>query len=157
MVVEVKNPRGKFQLLRTLLDTGTSHSVVFSKFVTLNELVDTGKGVTTWMTIAGSFTNRKVAMLHFQKPKLSTSKEVERPCQVDEHTDRESTPYALILGVDLLTKLKMVLDFEKRTLRLGDSEVEMKTWYRHRYRRLATAVRNEPRIYSHLSCRRATS
>ena len=32
----------------------------------------------------------------------------------------------MILGVDLLTKLKMVLDFEKRTLRWGDSEVEMK-------------------------------
>jgi len=29
-------------------------------------------------------------------------------------------------GPDLLTKLKMVLDFEKRTLRWGDSEVEMK-------------------------------
>jgi len=108
MVVEVQNPRGKFQVLGTPLDTGTSHSVVFSKFVTLNELVDTGKGVTTWMTIAGSFTTRKVAMLHFQMPELSTSKEVERPCQVEEHTDRESK----------------------------------------RYRRLATAVRNEPRIYS---------
>ena len=35
------------------------------------------------------------------------------------HTDRESTPYDLILGVDLLT-------FEKRTLRWGDSEVKMK-------------------------------
>ena len=59
-------------------------------------------------------------------PKLSTSKEVKWPCHLDEHTDRESTPYDLILGADLLTKLKMVLDFEKRTLRLEDSEVEMK-------------------------------
>ena len=101
-------------MLRMLLDTGTSHYVVFSKFVTLNELVDTGKRVTTWMTMAGLFTTRKVAMLHFKMPELSTSKEVKWPCHVDEHTDRESTPYDLILGVNLLTKLKMVLDFEKR-------------------------------------------
>jgi len=100
--------------------------VVLSSFVKLNQLVVTGKRVTTWTTIAGSFTTRKVAKLHCKTPELSTSKEVEWPCQVYEHTDRESTPYDLILGVDLLTQLKMVLDFEKRTLRWGDNEVEMK-------------------------------
>ena len=77
-------------------------------FVKLNQLFDTGKRVTTWATIAGSFTTRKVALLHFKMPELSTSKEVKWPCHVDEHTDRKSTPYDLILGVDLLTKLKMV-------------------------------------------------
>ena len=76
--------------------------------------------------MAGSFTTRKVAKLHFKMPELSTSKEVKWPCHVDEHTDCESKPYDLILGVDLLTQFKMVLDFEKRTLRWGDSEVEMK-------------------------------
>jgi len=100
--------------------------VVLSSFVKLNQLVDTGKRVATWTTTAGSFTTRKVAKLHFEMPKLSTSKEVEWPYHLDEHTDRESTPYDLIPGVDLLTQLKMVLDFEKRTLRWGDSKVEMK-------------------------------
>jgi len=75
-----------------LLDTGTAGSVVLSSFVNLSQLVDTGKCVTTWTTMAGSFTTRKVAMLHFKMPELSTSKEVKWPCQVDEHTDRKSTP-----------------------------------------------------------------
>ena len=128
-------------MLRTLLDTGTSRSVVLSSCVKLSQLVDTGKHVTTWEKMAGSFTTRKVAMLHFKMLELSTSKEVKWPCHVDEHTDCESMPHDLILGVDLLTELKVVLDFEKRTLRWGDSEVEMKergvvtdkgTWCRHR-------------------------
>ena len=76
--------------------------------------------------MAGSFTTDKVAMLHFRMPELSTSKEIKWPCHVDEHTTAENSPYDLILGLDLLTELKMVLDFEKRTLRWGDSEAEMK-------------------------------
>ena len=43
IVVEALNPRGESYVLRTLLDTGTSRSIVLKNFVTLSQLGPTGK------------------------------------------------------------------------------------------------------------------
>jgi hypothetical protein len=126
IIVEVVNPRGETWPLRTLIDTGTTRSVVLKDFVTLSQIVQNSRTATQWKTMAGTFTTTKVAMLNFKMPELSTSKSITWPVHVDESTSRSDTPYDLILGLDLISELKLVLDFERGRMRWGDTETEMK-------------------------------
>ena len=127
VVVEVKNPKGETWPLRTLIDTGTTRSIVLSPFVTQAAILkDSGK-ITKWKTMGGTFHTSKKAILTFRIPEMSQSKEIHWPCHVDETTNRRTTPYDFIIGLDLINELQMVLDFEGKMIRWGDSIVEMKT------------------------------
>jgi len=81
---------------------------------------------TTWQTMSGSLVTNKIAQLVFKLPELSTSKQITWPCHVDETSKREKVPYDLILGLDFLSELKFVLNFESRTIQWEDHEAEMR-------------------------------
>ena len=53
MMVEVINPKGKTWLLRALLDTGTTKSLVLKDFVALSQIKQTEKRPTIWHTAGG--------------------------------------------------------------------------------------------------------
>ena len=126
VVVEIASPRGQIHVLRTLLDTGTSKSIILSNYVTLSQISSSEKlGTTTWTTMGGEFTTNKMANVNFRIPEFSTSKSIVWPCHVDESRAPKNTPYDLILGLDFLSTLGFVLDFEKGKLRWGEVEVEM--------------------------------
>jgi hypothetical protein len=62
VIVELRSPtNGKIYVLRTLLDTGTSRSIVLKQFVTPNSIIPDRKTETTWTTMGGKFTTTKVA------------------------------------------------------------------------------------------------
>lgn len=127
VIVELRSPSNdKIYVLRTLLDTGTSRSIVLKSYVSQNSVISNGDTATTWTTMGGKFTTTKVANLCFTLPEFSTSKEILWPVHVDETNNPKNSPYDLILGIDFLTSLGIILDFSKKTIRWGDTELEMK-------------------------------
>jgi hypothetical protein len=124
MVVELITPKGTTRPIRCLLDTGTTRSIVLMDMVMLSQVKE--RKPTTWQTMSGSLVTNKIAQLVFKLPELSTSKQITWPCHVDETSKREKVPYDLILGLDFLSELKFVLNFESRTIQWEDHEAEMR-------------------------------
>jgi len=117
-------PKGTTRPICCLLDTVTTRSIVLSEMVFLSQV--TQRKPTTWQTMSGSLVTNKIAQLVFKLPELSTSKQITWSCHVDETSKREKVPYDLILGLDFLSELKFVLNFESRTIQWEDHEVEMR-------------------------------
>ena len=125
LVAEVTNDLKETWPLRTLLDTGTTKSIVLRPFVFKRDLVDLGPNLTKWTTMGGEFVTNKCAKIQFKLPELSNSRIIEWICHVDERTTPEKANYDLILGLDLINELKMVLDFENKVIKWQDMFMEM--------------------------------
>ena len=125
VVVELISPRGEVRPIRCLLDTGTTSSMVLKNLVTLSQLITKEKKPVTWKTLSGSLVTEKSAKLKFKIPELSTSKTITWTCHVDETSDRDKVPYDMILGLDFLIEMGFLLDFETKTIKWGESRMEM--------------------------------
>ena len=71
------------------------------------------------------FSTNKTAKANFKIPKLSTSKAVNWTCHLDKHTKPESLLYNLILGLDVLTGLKIVINFVNKLIKWDKNEIAM--------------------------------
>ena len=126
MMVEVINPKGKTWLLRALLDTGTTKSLVLKDFVTLSQVKQTEKRPTIWHTAGGNFTTNKLVEMEFRIPEMALDKRITWPCYVNETAEREKSPYDIILGLDFIEKLGFQLDFTDKMITWEDHEMPMK-------------------------------
>ena len=126
IVVEVISPRGDTKAICCLLDTGTTRSIVLKSFVAHSQIISQSERPATWQTMSGSLITDKIAQMNFKLPELSTNKHVSWPCHVDETPRQEKALYDMILGLDFLSELGFILDFESRIIRWGDNQVEMK-------------------------------
>ena len=63
--------------------------------------------------------------MQFKIPELSTSREINWKCHVDEVSERDKVPYDIILGIDFLAELGFILDFENNIIKWGESQMEM--------------------------------
>jgi transposase InsO family protein len=125
LIIELISPRKEVKPIRCLLDTGTTSSMILKNFVTLSQLVTKNKRPTTWKTLSGSLVTEKSAKLTFKIPELSTSKVVTWTCHVDETSERDQVPYDMILGLDFLIEMGFSLDFDSKTIKWGESRMEM--------------------------------
>ena len=124
-IVELISPKKEVKPIRCLLDTGTSSSMILKNFVTLSQVVTKNKRPTTWTTLSGTLVTEKSAKLTFKIPELSSNKKVTWTCHVDEVSERDQVPYDMILGLDFLVEMGFVLDFEAKTIKWGESRMEM--------------------------------
>ena len=99
--------------------------MILKNFVTLSQIVTKDKNPTKWKSLGGSFVTEKSAKLSFKIPELTTSKLVTWTCHIDETSDIKKVPYDMILGLNFLIELGFVLDFEAKTIKWGDSCMEM--------------------------------
>ena len=125
LIIILVGPKKNSKSVRCLLDTGTTRSIVLRQFMSLSHGVHKKKQPTTWQTLSGSLTTNKIANMQFTIPELSTSKQITWPCHVDEVSSRHKVPYDIILGLDFLAELKFTIDFDTRTIRWGDNQMEM--------------------------------
>ena len=75
--------------------------------------------------LCGKLVTEKLAVMHFKIPELSTSKEVNWNCHVDEVSERDKVPYDIILGINFLAEPGFILDFKNNTIKWGESQMEM--------------------------------
>ena len=159
VVVELISPRGEVKPIRCLLDTGTTSSMILKNFVTLSQIVTKDKNPTKWKSLGGSFVTEKSAKLSFKIPELTTSKLVTWTCHIDETSDIKKVPYDMILGLDFLIELGFVLDFEAKTIKWGDSCMEMLPQgmvTSHEHSKVRKSVSSEPGVYGTSKGRRTT-
>ena len=125
LVIELLGTNGEAKPIRCLLDTGTTRSIMLGHWLKLSTKIQKLKKPTKWTTLTGILETSKMADISFKIPELSTSKQIAWQCHVDETSNRHEVPYDIILGLDFLTELEMTLDFGKKTIKWGESEMEM--------------------------------
>ena len=71
----------------------------------------------SWSTLGGNYYTKKTSEIKFKLPEFFLNKEVNwSGVHVDEQLTKSSTPYDFIIGMDLLTKLGIIIDCENSTI-----------------------------------------
>ena len=76
IVVEVRLKDGSAQLLRTLLDTGTSATMLLRKFVEPGRISKYKGKSTKWTTLGGTYLTKRKALMAFRLPEFSLNKQI---------------------------------------------------------------------------------
>ena len=79
---------------------------------------------TTWVTAAGTLSTSKKCKVYFTLPELSTSMAV----VTEVHFTKNLSKYDLILGRDLMTELKLKLDFEDNVISCKHISIPMRNF-----------------------------
>jgi hypothetical protein len=69
---------------------------------------------TKWKTLGGTFTTNCESLLDFKFPELSISKVVTRKVHVYDKTSSKEAAYDMIMGMDLMTSIRIRVDCEQR-------------------------------------------
>ena len=108
------------ETIKILADSGASSSVINYKCV---KHLRKKKGDTiSWQTAAGVMKTNEKTTLQFRLPEFDNDKIIEW----DVHVTRETTNYDMILGRDLLSELKMILDFSLNQINWEGAAIPMK-------------------------------
>ena len=98
--------------VKVLLDSGTSSTIVSGRYC--KKLKQKTQKKTTWATKAGTFTTSSTAKIKLSLPELDSNKIVTWDCYVDDSTEKQR--YDVIIGRDLLSVLKLNLDFDTMSI-----------------------------------------
>jgi hypothetical protein len=126
IIVEIKSRDGTVVPIRALLDTGTTSTIILSKFVGKDRARTNTKKRTKWKTLVGTFTTNYESLLDFKCPEISTRKVVTWQAHVDDKTSSKEEAYDMIMGMDLMTSIGITVDCEQRCIRWG-TEIPLKT------------------------------
>lgn len=112
MVIDAKT--GKRLMLRGLLDSGCSKSIVLKRFTTKNTRVKLNKeNCIKYETYNGYFRTSSAATLQLRLVEFNKYKDltVDVECQVDEVGDSKKSSYDIILGSDFMHANGIVLNY----------------------------------------------
>jgi hypothetical protein len=96
---------GKPGIVRILLDTGASATIMLKDAVRGLNGPELKTTPTKWHTMGGKFVTKLQREIKFKLPVFSTSKIVRGVCHEDAHTLRTYLQYDMIIGTDLLSEL----------------------------------------------------
>ena len=82
VIVEIINQHGKVVPIRCLSDTGTSATIILSKYVDKGKAKAYKNLPTRWSTMGGVFITKRKALLEIKLPEFSTNKTVQWVCYV---------------------------------------------------------------------------
>jgi hypothetical protein len=113
--------------INTLLDTGTTATIILREFVGKGRARTNTKKRIKWKALGGTFTTNYESLLDFKLPEISTSKVVTWQSHVDDKTSSKEAAYDMIMGMYLMTSIGITVDCEQRCIRRGDTEIQLKT------------------------------
>jgi hypothetical protein len=117
---------GSVHLLRTLLDSGTSATMLLRKHVEPGMISKYEGNPVKWTTLGGVYTTKRKALMEFRLPESSLNKSITWSCHVDETTDPKFAQYDMIIGDNLMQELCIDLLYSKHLMVWEDNEVPMK-------------------------------
>jgi hypothetical protein len=126
IVVEVRFNNGSVHLLRTLLDSGTSATMLLRKHVEPGRISKYKGNPVKWTTLGCVYTTKRKALMEFQLPEFSLNKSITWSCHVDETTDPKFAQYDMIIGDNLMQELGIDLLYSKQLMIWEENEVPMK-------------------------------
>ena len=123
LIAKVKtNPEGtKSTIVRVLLDTGTSSSLILKNIVKKLKLKNVPQ--TKWITKGGTFTTDSECKIRFKLPQFSETKEINWQCYVD--SSNANARYDMILGRDFLQETGMILNWNDLTMTWDEATIVM--------------------------------
>jgi hypothetical protein len=126
-IVEIKNRDDTVVPMRALLDTGTTATILLREFVDTGRPRTNTKKKTKWKALGRTFTTNYESLLDFKFPELITSKLVTWQAHVDDKTSSKEVAYDMIMGMDLMTSIRITVDCEQRCIRWGGTEIPLET------------------------------
>jgi hypothetical protein len=126
IIVEIKNRDGTVVPMRSLLDTGTTATIILREFVGKGRTRTNTNKRTKWKILGGTFTTNYESLLDFKFPEISTSKVVTWQVHVDDKTSSKEATYGMIMGMDLMTSIGITVDCEQRCIIWGGTEIPLK-------------------------------
>jgi predicted aspartyl protease len=126
-IVKIKNRDGTVVPMRSLLDTGTTSTIILREFVGKGRALTNTKKRTKCKTLGGTFTTNYESLLDFKFPEISTIKVVTWQAHVDDKTSSKEAAYDMIMGIDLMKSIGITVDCEQRCIIWGGTEIPLKT------------------------------
>ena len=127
VVVEVATPNSddNKRILRCLLDSGSSESIILNEFIA-GWKKQKSRFTQQWLTKGGTFSTDARCAVPFFIVDFSTQKRVTWTFHVDSTSKASAMGYDMIIGRDLLTKLGIDIKFSSGTLKWEDTEIPMR-------------------------------
>ena len=127
VVVEVPptNPDDPRRILRCLIDSGSSESIILDEFI-VGLKKQKSRFPQRWKTKGGNFETDARCAVPFFIVDFSTQKRVKWNFHVDSQSTSKKTGYDMIIGRDLLFKLGIDLMFSRGTLKWEDTKIPMR-------------------------------
>ena len=125
-LIYINNKQTQTRVLRVLVDTGASASVILGKHFT--KLKRKAAPTTTWTTKAGTVTTTRKAQLKFLSPEFNQSKIISWACHVDDTATASNSQYDMILGRDLLETLGLMINFNHHMMTWDEETMPMKEY-----------------------------
>jgi hypothetical protein len=114
-VIGETNVKDKKIHLRIIIDTCSSSSIILKRFINKNALVKDKKTTNEWTTLGGKLYTNEQGTVKFKLPEFFLKKTIEFKLHVEETTVSNDS-YAMIIGRDLITGLKLVLDVDTQCI-----------------------------------------
>jgi len=121
--LNIRLGKPKFEPIRTLLDTGTTSSLVLGRLTKKLRMTQSNKS-TKWNTKAGIFETNKTCKVQFILPEFDQNKVIEWKMHVDDST--ADFNYDMIIGTDLMVELGISIDFDKQVMTWENATVPLK-------------------------------
>jgi len=113
------------RVLRGLLDTGTTETLVLGRFLNPDQVLPEPTGHTRWQTLAGVFTTHHLARFDFQLPEFSRNKTISRICHVESKIKPDAAPYDIIIGTDLMAHIGLDISFSRNRIEWEGNEIPL--------------------------------
>ena len=114
--VEVLDHEGRGRMLRGLLDSGCSKSIILRRFVSRRQLTNRDQRSVTYNTYGGKFRTKSSASVGLKLIEFSNSKTIKWKFQVDEYHHHEEVPYDISIGSDLMAQIGLDIKYSSRTI-----------------------------------------
>ena len=119
-ILNTRLGKGRAKTIRILFDSGSSGTLLKACYAKKLRVKQSQQ--TRWTTAAGSFTTASKAAIDFLMPEFHESRLISYKVSLIEG----DCPYDMILGRDLLEKLKINLKFDTQSVMWDEVEVPMK-------------------------------
>lgn len=113
-------------LLRILLDTGASSTIILRDAIPIGIGHKRDAQVTHWHTMGGHFVTQCRREITFRLPEFSSSKTITWCCHEDKVTKRVKSQYDMVIGIDLMTELGIDINFSTSRISWEGTEIPMK-------------------------------
>jgi hypothetical protein len=110
-------------IFKVLLDMGSTASILSNRVAKYGKKLLRTDTKCQWSNSNGRFATSEKVKLIFSLPEFSESKKIIHDFHVIPSMKLD---YDMIIGLDLLNKLGIVLDFDRKILEWNKTEVEMK-------------------------------
>jgi hypothetical protein len=126
IIVEIIDSMNNAILIRALLDTGTSETIILKSYLSQNTIRGYKGAPVKWKTLGGNFETHRQAKIEFAFPELSDKKYITWIAHVDQHINPDKALYDMIIGMDCMCSIGIYIDTKEKVITWEGSSIPLK-------------------------------